>query len=889
MEPPHRRPSGDWGGRYDQDYAHSSDSRGRSYDSRREESNQRDRSSSGGVGESNRSSPLKKRKRFILTEGDRGDAREKEHRRLSRDALPSTRRNNKDGMSYSSTIASRGNPTSDSALDRISLPRKVFEQTAKSETCQDTSATSRIERYDSDVSKMSPLVLQQESPPRSERMTVEPRFAASLEEEEGKIAVVSDGQTPDLFETSTTTSSSLSLDNISLSPTLKPVATRRQDIPRQIETPTKEATAAAMEAELDERIPRKSAALAQSEEFLTIANELRKQGNLGEERPSCHEMRPPASLAAEHSKAFQPKAEKKIVKESATEETPRKKNGSSEARKINNGSASKQSASTPDSSGSDATPNKTAKDSPESVEQFPLQKHGLKGDDKLVQVGARVAVYWDGEDAFFEAKVTKERPHKKKRFFLEYDDGDQEWINLRKNNFQILSGGKPNRDELATVPDSNDPKSDLGKDELTEHSKDSQSASPVSDTAGEVANPGKKLKKKTTDFSTSDWIHDNDWVSKGAKRSESDSETDDDEVMRFACEMFGVEKPPAARPKQMKNKLKAEPEYHPEEEEQEEPKAESEFRWEDWGEIHIPISEKVKLGRRRNRVDTSDTVKLPKKKKSRTVLKASDSGLATPTEVKQPEMPAVDPDQESRRKKEEARTLTPAEIEKILGEDAAGGESSHWVRRSARMPSASVLTTPKFKLLIENLKSNALDMVVLKMKKYVGDLDCPPVVIDAVLDALEENSNCQSLYIQNFNEGMRDAQVLRLVEILRKPSCQIWCLNIGETYKVKSRTWKIFARGLRDSKVTHMYASEHTISSELKDKIRATIRNNRSKHNMHIDPENLDVIVQCTHCWWNPVNAKLLQPHLHKKGYAQILNDNEAQGLRGTMTGATLT
>ena len=68
--------------------------------------------------------------------------------------------------------------------------------------------------------------------------------------------------------------------------------------------------------------------------------------------------------------------------------------------------------------------------------------------------------------------------------------------------------------------------------------------------------------------------------------------------------------------------------------------------------------------------------------------------------------------------------------------------------------------------------------------------------------------------------------------------------NIGETYKVKTRTWKAFTRGLKETKITHMYASEHTISSELKEKIRTTIRDNRKKHNMHIDPNNLDVIVK---------------------------------------------
>ena len=85
-----------------------------------------------------------------------------------------------------------------------------------------------------------------------------------------------------------------------------------------------------------------------------------------------------------------------------------------------------------------------------------------------------------------------------------------------------------------------------------------------------------------------------------------------------------------------------------------------------------------------------------------------------------------------------------------------------------------------------------------------------------------------------------------------------------------------------------MYASEHTVTTEMKDEIRKIIRKNRKKHDMHINPNNLDVIVQCTHCWWNPINAKVLQPYLKKQGFEYILNDKEKQGLRGTTSGANL-
>ena len=129
---------------------------------------------------------------------------------------------------------------------------------------------------------------------------------------------------------------------------------------------------------------------------------------------------------------------------------------------------------------------------------------------------------------------------------------------------------------------------------------------------------------------------------------------------------------------------------------------------------------------------------------------------------------------------------------------------------------------------------------------------------------------------------MRDRQVLHLLKILQQTSCKIWCLNIGENYNVDDETWGKFTKGLRKTKVTHMYASEHTITTEMKDEIRATIRDNRQKHDMHVNPNNLDVIVQCTHCWWNPINAKALRPYLKKKGYELILNDKEVQGTRGS-------
>ena len=310
-----------------------------------------------------------------------------------------------------------------------------------------------------------------------------------------------------------------------------------------------------------------------------------------------------------------------------------------------------------------------------------------------------------------------------------------------------------------------------------------------------------------------------------------------------------------------------------------------------------------------NRMFGTSAKPLPKDAKKSSTVETSDLS---------PEMCEME---RRRQKQEETRTLTTREINAILKEetDNGGGVSASWVRRSVRQPSRSLLSAPLTRTLLDKLRGNDTEMVVLKMKKYISDPDAPAMVIDAALDALEECTNCESLYIQvcfdglncpgntrfvcrcltlsrflfifkNFNQGMRDKQVLHLLKILQMPTCNIWCLNIGETYNVAEATWEAFAEGLKKTKITHMYASEHTITSELKDEIRETIRLNRKKHNMHNDPNNLDVIVKCTHCWWNPINAKVLRPHLQRNAqkYAHILNDKKAQGLRGTDSGSTL-
>lgn len=59
--------------------------------------------------------------------------------------------------------------------------------------------------------------------------------------------------------------------------------------------------------------------------------------------------------------------------------------------------------------------------------------------DRL-KVGSRVSIWWPAEKEYFDAKVAKiADKHYKKPHFVEYDDGDSEWINLYFRNFKILS------------------------------------------------------------------------------------------------------------------------------------------------------------------------------------------------------------------------------------------------------------------------------------------------------------------------------------------------------------------------------------------------------------------------------------------------------------------
>eukprot|EP00538_Stauroneis_constricta_P012826 CAMPEP_0119555054 /NCGR_PEP_ID=MMETSP1352-20130426/7375_1 /TAXON_ID=265584 /ORGANISM="Stauroneis constricta, Strain CCMP1120" /LENGTH=1374 /DNA_ID=CAMNT_0007601755 /DNA_START=86 /DNA_END=4210 /DNA_ORIENTATION=- len=376
----------------------------------------------------------------------------------------------------------------------------------------------------------------------------------------------------------------------------------------------------------------------------------------------------------------------------------------------------------------------------------------------------------------------------------------------------------------------------------------------------------------------------------------SESDTDEEELMNWASKMFGIPQKIAHKKGQNNatnvnaattttNTAITTTAPPPQEQQYDEPTNDAPRKI---PSLHLRLSLK-KLKRETERQDHNKKTKSTKKHQDN-----QDDAAVVTSKKKKTKKKKTGTDMEKYRKereerkriKESAKPLTVDQIRAILAEDeGCCGGGGNWVRRSMRDPSRGLLNTPQMKIFLEKVRNNHPEMVVLKMKKYISDPNAPPALLNAALDALEENSNCQALYIQNFNLGMRDKQLLHLLKILQQPSCKIWCINVGELYNIKNRTWEKFTKGLKKTNITHMYASEHRISTEMKDDIRATIRNNRSKHDLHINPNNLNVIIQCTHCWWNPINAKVLRPYI--RGWMEhILQDREAQGLRGSTSSA---
>lgn len=70
--------------------------------------------------------------------------------------------------------------------------------------------------------------------------------------------------------------------------------------------------------------------------------------------------------------------------------------------------------------------------------------------------GQRLRVFWPAEKAWFEGRVGEVQERKgKRRAYVAYDDGDEEWVDLERDRFEVLEPGRKRaRAKAAQVLDS---------------------------------------------------------------------------------------------------------------------------------------------------------------------------------------------------------------------------------------------------------------------------------------------------------------------------------------------------------------------------------------------------------------------------------------------------
>ena len=62
---------------------------------------------------------------------------------------------------------------------------------------------------------------------------------------------------------------------------------------------------------------------------------------------------------------------------------------------------------------------------------------------KQVQVGDEISVYWPDDDQYYDATVEQQKGTTSSSFYIRYDDGEQEWVDLSTETFQLLDTSKP--------------------------------------------------------------------------------------------------------------------------------------------------------------------------------------------------------------------------------------------------------------------------------------------------------------------------------------------------------------------------------------------------------------------------------------------------------------
>lgn len=163
----------------------------------------------------------------------------------------------------------------------------------------------------------------------------------------------------------------------------------------------------------------------------------------------------------------------------------------------------------------DGLPNASSRAKRRKISHFVEKKSDVEKDeiDNIadVKIGTRVAVWWSGDKQYYNAVVTKQRVHKKKPFFIEYDGTDEvEWIDFTRHKFKILP---PSRNtEKKSVPENIHVNSDRGNRCVTSErspkryrlgSPDGENTNDVRSKKRDRSSSGKSRQYDATDEDTS--------------------------------------------------------------------------------------------------------------------------------------------------------------------------------------------------------------------------------------------------------------------------------------------------------------------------------------------------------------------------------------------------
>jgi len=142
-----------------------------------------------------------------------------------------------------------------------------------------------------------------------------------------------------------------------------------------------------------------------------------------------------------------------------------------------------------------------------------------------------------------------------------------------------------------------------------------------------------------------------------------------------------------------------------------------------------------------------------------------------------------------------------------------------------------------------------------------------------VIEALAFNTKIQVLYFQGYGVGMRAPQLAKLTQVLERPDCGVWAMNIGESPRVSDEAWWTFCDRLPHTKLGALFAEPNHLPNGVKPKMIEALRSNRIRdqlHNLQEHPENEHEVKNADKMWWHLACANCNVEYFHCQKLAHL-------------------